>query len=66
MSHLKKELYQLRAKVSASCVFAVSRVVNNTRFELQRKIWVYKMSRNLTVLTQFYCTLQFYAHMQNC
>jgi hypothetical protein len=34
--------------------------------ELQRKIWVYKMSSNLNVLTRFYCTLQLYTHIQNC
>jgi hypothetical protein len=33
-------------------------------YELQRKIWVYKMSSNLNVLTQFYCTLQLYAHTE--
>jgi hypothetical protein len=27
-------------------------------YELQRKIWVYKMSSNLNVLTQFYCALE--------
>jgi hypothetical protein len=38
-------------------------------YELHRKIWVYKMSRNLKVLTQFYCTLlctQLYAQIQTC
>ena len=49
---VSKELYQLRPKVSASCVFAVSRVVNRTH-ELHRKIWVYKMSNNLKVLHSF-------------
>jgi hypothetical protein len=27
-------------------------------YELQQKIWVYKMPSNLNVLTQFYCTLE--------
>ena len=27
-------------------------------YELHRKIWVYKMSYNLKVFTQFYCTVQ--------
>jgi hypothetical protein len=49
---VSKELYQLRPKVSASCVFAVSRVVNRTR-ELHRKIWVYRTSKNLKVLHSF-------------
>ena len=49
---VSKELYQLRPKVSASCVFAVSRVVNRTR-ELHRKICVYKLSKNLKVLHSF-------------
>jgi hypothetical protein len=34
-------------------------------YELQRIIWLYKMSSNLNVLTQFYCTLQWHAHIQN-
>jgi len=49
---VSKELYQLRPKMSASCVFVASRVVNRTR-ELHRKIWVYKMSSNVRVLHGF-------------
>jgi hypothetical protein len=57
-----KKLYQLRPKVSASRVSVASRVVNPKHDELLpavskeshqllRKIWVYKMSNNLKVLT---------------
>jgi hypothetical protein len=35
-------------------------------YDTQRQIWVYRMSSNLNVLTQFNCTLQLYAHIQNC
>jgi len=63
-----KKLCQLRLKVSASRVTVSSRVVNPKHDELRtavskefyhlhRKIWVYKMSNNWKVLTQFYCTL---------
>jgi hypothetical protein len=37
--------------------------------QLHRKLWVYKMSNNWKVLTQFYCTVlytQLYPHIQNC
>ena len=77
-----KKLNQLRPKVSASRVSVASRVVNPKHDELRpavskelhqlhRKIWVYKMSNNWKVLTQFYCTrtllyTQLYAHIQNC
>jgi len=75
-----KKLYQLRPELSASCVSVASRVVNpkhdelrpavNKEFyQLHRKLWVYKMSNNWKVLTQFYCTLhytQLYAQIQNC
>ena len=43
--------------------------VSKKFYQLHRKIWVYKMSNNWKVLTQFYCTLlytQLYAHIQNC
>jgi hypothetical protein len=56
---VSKELYQLRYKVSASCVFAVSRVVNRTR-ELYRNIWVYKMSNSLKFLHGF--TVRYFIH----
>ena len=63
-----KKLYQLRPKVYASRVPVASRVVNPKHdewrpavskelYQLHRKIWVYKMSNNLKVLTQFYCNL---------
>jgi len=63
-----KKLYQLRPKVSASRVSVASRDVNPKHYELRpalskelyqlhRNIWVYKMSSNWKVLTQFYCTL---------
>jgi hypothetical protein len=63
-----KKLYQLHPKVSASSVAVASRVVNQKHDELRpavskelrqlhRKIWVYKMSNNWKLLTQFYCTL---------
>jgi hypothetical protein len=75
-----KKLYQLRPKVPASRVAVAARVVNpkydelrpavnKESYVLHRKIWVYKMSNNWKVLTQFYCTLlytQLYAHIQNC
>jgi len=38
-------------------------------YELHRKIWVYNVSNNLKVLTQFYYTLlytQLNAHIHNC
>jgi len=75
-----KKLYQLLPKVSASRVSVASWVVNPKHdelrpavskelYQLHRKIWVYKMSSNLKVLTQVCCTLlctQWYAHIQNC
>jgi len=75
-----KKLYQLRPEVSASRVSVASRVVNPKHeemrpavskelYQLRRNIWVYKMSNNQEVLTQFYCTLlytQLYGHTQNC
>ena len=75
-----KKLYQLRPKVPVSRASVASRVVNPKRDELRpavskelywlhRKMWVYKMSNNWKVLTQFYCTLfytQLYAHIQKC
>jgi hypothetical protein len=75
-----KKLYQLRSKVSASRVSVASRVVNPKHDELRPavtkelhqlhwKMWVYKMSNNWKVLTQFYCTVlytELYAHIQNC
>ena len=74
-----KKLYQLRPKVYALCVSVASRVVNSKHDELRpavskemhqlhRKIWVYKMSNNWKILTQFYCTLlytQLHAHIQH-
>jgi hypothetical protein len=56
---VSKELYQLRPKVSASC-----RVPSRQphAYELYIKIWVYKMSNNLKVLTQFYCTVRYFTH----
>jgi hypothetical protein len=68
-----KKLYQLRPNVSASRVSVASRVVNLKHDELRpavskelhqlhRKIWVYKMSKNWKVLTQFYYTLHNYMH----
>ena len=74
-----KKLYQLLPKVSASRVSVASRVVNPKHdevrpavsrelYQLHRKTWVYKMSNNLKVLTQFYCTslyAQLHAHIQN-
>jgi len=75
-----KKLCHLRPKGSASRVSVASRVVNPKHDELRPavsgeihqvhpKIWVYKMSNNWKVLTQFYCTLlytQLHAHIQNC
>jgi len=75
-----KKLYQFRPKVSASRVSVAFRVVNPKHDELRpavskklhqlhRKIWVYKMSNNWKVLTQFYCTVlytQLSAHIQIC
>ena len=80
MRPASKKLYQLRPKVTASRVSVASRVVNPKHddkrpavskelHQLHRNIWVYKMSNNWKVLTQFYCTLlytQLYAHLQNC
>jgi hypothetical protein len=50
----KKELYRLRAKLSASCVFFCVPSRQQHACELQRKIWAYKMSSNLNALTQPY------------
>jgi hypothetical protein len=75
-----KKFYQSRPEVSASRVTVASRVVNpkhdelrpaviSELYHLNRNIWVYKMSKNWKVLTQFYSTLlytQLYAHIQNC
>ena len=75
-----KKLYQLSPKASASRVSVASPVVNPKHdelrpavskelYQLHRKIWVYQMSNNWKVLTQFYCTLlctQLCAHVQNC
>jgi hypothetical protein len=63
-----KNVYQLRPKVSALRVSIASRVVNSRHeelcpavikelYQLHPKTWVYKMSNNLKVLTEFYCTL---------
>jgi len=62
------KFYQLRPNVSASRVSVASRVVSPKHdemlpavskelYQLHRKVWVYKMSNNLKILTQFYCTL---------
>jgi hypothetical protein len=43
--------------------------VSKELYQLHRKIWMYKMSNNWKLLTQFDCTLfctQLYAHIQNC
>jgi hypothetical protein len=75
-----RKLYQLSPKVSASRVSVAYRVVNPKHdelrpavgkelYQLHRKLWVYKMSNNWKILTQFYCTLlytQLYANVQNC
>ena len=69
-----KKFYPLRPKVSASHVSVASRVVKTKHDELRpavskelhqlhRKIWVYKMSNNWKVLTQFYCTYFIHNHM---
>ena len=72
-------MYQLRPKVSASCVSVAPLLVNPKHDDLRpavskelylllRKLWVYKISNNWKVLTQFYRTLlytQLYAHIQN-
>jgi hypothetical protein len=74
-----KKFYQLLTKLSASRVSVASRVVNPIHdelrpavskelYQLHRKIWVHKKSKNWKVLTPFYCTLlytQLYAHIQN-
>jgi hypothetical protein len=63
-----KKLYQLRPKVPASRVSVASQVVSpkldelrpavsKELYQLHRKIWVYKVSNNWKVLTQFYYTL---------
>jgi hypothetical protein len=64
----RQKLYQLRPKVSASRVSVASRVVSPKHddlrpavskelYQLHRKIWVYKMTNNWKVLTQFYFSL---------
>jgi len=75
-----RKLYQLRSKVSVARLSVASAVVNRRHdkllpavseelCQLHRKMWVYKMSNNWKVFTQFYCILlytQLYAHIQNC
>jgi hypothetical protein len=76
-----KKFYQLRPKACVSRVSLASRVVNPKHDELRpavskelhhlhRRIWVYKMSNNWKVLTQFYFTLIYtqlyiYIYIQN-
>ena len=75
-----KKLYHLHPKVFASRVSIASRVVSprhdelrpavsKKKYQLHRKTWVHKISKNWKVLTQFCCTLlytQLHAHIQNC
>ena len=69
-----RKLYQFHSKVSASRVSVASRAVNPKHDELRlvvskelhqlhQKLWVYKMSNNWKVLTQFQYTLRYnYMH----
>jgi len=80
LSPAVKILYQLPTEMSFSLVSVASRVVNpkheelrpalcSELYQLHRKLWVYEMSNNWNVLTQFYCTLlytQLYADIHNC
>ena len=62
-------MYQLRRDFSTPKNDELRPAVSKELHQLHRKIWVYKLSKNWKVLTEFYCTLlytQLYTHIKSC